>query len=156
MSPDDKLQRARERALPLLRECEGIRLMPYTDAAGLLTVGIGHRTSDRRPITIKRVYELADADMRAAQSAFAELNGALNVNQLAALTSFVFNIGGGAQIYREAWPQTQELDICEVDQSPEADAFFPAVDADEWVEIARDERDGYAFVRYRRRAVDEG
>lgn len=96
MSPDDKLQRARERALPLLRECEGIRLMPYTDAAGLLTVGIGHRTSDRRPITIKRVYELADADMRAAQSAFAELNGALNVNQLAALTSFVFNIGGGA------------------------------------------------------------
>ena len=64
--------------------------------------------------------------------------------------------GGGAQIYREAWPQTQELDICEVDQSPEADAFFPAVDADEWVEIARDGHDGYAFVRYRRRAVDEG
>lgn len=65
-------------------------------------------------------------------------------------------IGGGAQIYREAWPQTRELDICEVDQSPEADAFFPAVDADEWVEIARDGHDGYAFVRCRRRAVDEG
>ena len=65
-------------------------------------------------------------------------------------------IGGGAQIYREAWPQTEELDICEVDQSPDADAFFPAIEPGEWAEIARDERDGYAFVRYRRRPADQG
>lgn len=96
MTGAEKLARARERALPLLRELEGIRLLPYRDVAGCLTVGIGHRTSNNKAITIKQAYELADADMVAAQAAFADMADALNVNQLAALTSFVFNIGVGA------------------------------------------------------------
>ncbi|MFT3862269.1 dihydrofolate reductase [Micropruina sp.] len=65
-------------------------------------------------------------------------------------------IGGGAQIYRAAWPLTEELDICEVDQSPEADAFFPAIEPAVWHEVERDQRDGYAFVRYHRRVADQG
>lgn len=59
-------------------------------------------------------------------------------------------IGGGAVIYRLAWPLTTHLDICEVDQSPEADAFFPEIDPAVWQETSRDPRDGYAFVTYRR------
>lgn len=65
-------------------------------------------------------------------------------------------IGGGAQIYREAWSRTEELDICEVDQAPEADAFFPAIDAAVWEQVSREPQDGYAFVRYRRRVADQG
>ena len=65
-------------------------------------------------------------------------------------------IGGGAQIYRLAWAHTEELDICEVDQVPDGDAFFPVIDAAEWEETSRDPRDGYAFVRYRRRPPDQG
>ena len=64
-------------------------------------------------------------------------------------------IGGGARIYREAWSRTEELDICEVDQAPEADAFFPAIDAAAWQQISREPHDGYAFVRYRR-VTDQG
>lgn len=65
-------------------------------------------------------------------------------------------IGGGAQIYHEAWSRTDELDICEVDQAPEADAFFPVIDPADWQQTSRDPQDGYAFVRYRRRAADQG
>ena len=65
-------------------------------------------------------------------------------------------IGGGAQIYRLAWPLLDELDICEVDQAPEADTFFPAIDAAEWRQVSRDGRDGYAFVRYARVGRDQG
>lgn len=60
-------------------------------------------------------------------------------------------IGGGAQVYRLAWDRLTDLDICEVDQSPEADAFFPTIDPADWDEVSREARDGYAFVRYRRR-----
>jgi len=59
-------------------------------------------------------------------------------------------VGGGAHVYRLAWPRLDELDITEVAQSPGADAFFPTIDPAQWTEIARDPRDGYAFVRYRR------
>ncbi len=59
-------------------------------------------------------------------------------------------IGGGAVIYRLAWSRLDELDITEVDQEPEADAFFPEIDPAQWTEIERDPRNGYAFVRYRR------
>lgn len=59
-------------------------------------------------------------------------------------------IGGGAVIYQLAWDRLDELDITEVDQAPEADTYFPPIDPTQWQEIARDPRDGYAFVRYRR------
>ncbi|MFZ1412180.1 MAG: dihydrofolate reductase [Micropruina sp.] len=60
-------------------------------------------------------------------------------------------VAGGAEIYRLAWDRLTGLDICEVDQEPEADTFFPAITDEEWVETSRDQREGYAFVRYQRR-----
>ena len=62
----------------------------------------------------------------------------------------VFVIGGG-QIYRLAMPVADRLLITEVDLEPEGDVTFPRIDALEWVEVSRDERDGFAFVEYRRR-----
>lgn len=64
---------------------------------------------------------------------------------------FACFIGGGAQIYRLAWPATTDLDITHVDVEPEGDAVFPQIEPTDWQEISRIRRDGYAFVRYRRR-----
>ena len=62
----------------------------------------------------------------------------------------VFVIGGG-QIYRLAMPVADRLLITEVDLEPEGDVTFPRIDALEWVQVSRAERDGFAFVEYRRR-----
>ncbi|MGA8045400.1 MAG: dihydrofolate reductase [Dermatophilaceae bacterium] len=61
----------------------------------------------------------------------------------------VFVIGGG-QIYRLAMPLADRLLITEVDLEPEGDVTFPRIDRSEWVEVSRDEREGFAFVEYHR------
>lgn len=66
---------------------------------------------------------------------------------------------GGESIYRQAMPIADELCLTEIDSTaPEADAFFPAVDATLWNEKSRethlaDEKHlcSYAFVNYVRR-----
>ncbi len=60
-------------------------------------------------------------------------------------------VAGGAQIYQLAWSHLTDLDVTQVDQAPDGDAFFPAIDPACWVEVSRDQRDGFAFVRYSRR-----
>jgi len=60
-------------------------------------------------------------------------------------------VAGGAQLYRLAWPYLTDLDITEVDQAPDGDAFFPEIDPALWAQTARDQRDGFAFVHYVRR-----
>ena len=60
-------------------------------------------------------------------------------------------VAGGAEIYRLAWDRLTRLDLTEVDLEPEGDALFPEVDPIDWVEVSRDQREGFAFVEYRRR-----
>ncbi|MDR1833125.1 MAG: dihydrofolate reductase [Propionibacteriaceae bacterium] len=60
-------------------------------------------------------------------------------------------VGGGAQLYREAWPLLTGLDITEVEASPEGDAFFPQIDPADWVQTMREDHGGFAFTTYRRR-----
>lgn len=69
----------------------------------------------------------------------------------------LFVIGGG-QIYKEAMPLCDELEITEVDASPEGDTFFPEIDPLVWKETEReefpaDEKNEYpfAFVSYEKR-----
>ena len=60
-------------------------------------------------------------------------------------------IGGGAEVYKLAWPRLTRLDITEVDAEPAGDAFFPAIDPEVWVEESREPRTGFDFVIYVRR-----
>jgi dihydrofolate reductase len=60
-------------------------------------------------------------------------------------------IFGGGEIYRQAWPRTTALEITHVDAAPEGDAYFPEIDVAQWQEVSREERDGFAWVRYERR-----
>ena len=61
-------------------------------------------------------------------------------------------VAGGGDIYRAAWKVLARLEITEVDAAPEGEVRFPHIDAEDWVETARENRSGYAFVTYRRRS----
>lgn len=60
-------------------------------------------------------------------------------------------IAGGGSIYQEAWPELTELDLTEVEASAEGTVYFPQIDPTEWQEVSREQREGFAFVRYTRR-----
>jgi dihydrofolate reductase len=44
---------------------------------------------------------------------------------------------GGAEIFRQWMPRAMRLEITEVNDRPEGDTFFPAIDASIWHETAR-------------------
>ncbi|MET7277487.1 dihydrofolate reductase [Kribbella sp. NPDC005582] len=60
-------------------------------------------------------------------------------------------VAGGGEIYRQALPYADRLELTEVDQSPAGDVTFPAFDRSDWTETARDPGDGFTFVSYTRR-----
>jgi dihydrofolate reductase len=69
-------------------------------------------------------------------------------------------VAGGAEIYRQAMPLATQLGITHVHQHVDGDAYFPAIDPNEWRESARSEREAaaedeaaFAFVTYER-AID--
>lgn len=83
--------------IALIREFEGLSLIPYQDSKGIFTQGIGHTkgiTADSLPITpdIAEQWlqeDLEDAEDEIDQHITVDLNG----NQYAALTSLCFNCG---------------------------------------------------------------
>lgn len=63
---------------------------------------------------------------------------------------------GGAQLYAQALPRADVLELTEIDRDYDGDTFFPAFDRDEWQEQSRtwhctDEGLRYAFVTCVRR-----
>jgi dihydrofolate reductase len=68
-------------------------------------------------------------------------------------------VAGGGEIYRQALPAADRLELTEVDQAPDGDITFPAFDPAEWPEIAREQHDGFSFVtrtRHHPLSVGEG
>ncbi len=83
----------------------------------------------------------------------AELAASLeNALKLASTATLVFIIGG-EQIYTQAMAIADRLEITEVDQKPEGDAWFPEIAAVDWGKTAKTEGNGFAFVTYRRRVA---
>ena len=69
-------------------------------------------------------------------------------------------IAGGAEIYAQAMPLATRLAITRVHKQVDGDAYFPAIDPNEWHEGARSEHEAaaedeaaFAFVIYER-AID--
>lgn len=48
-------------------------------------------------------------------------------------------VAGGGEIYRQALPRADRLDLTEVDLEVEGDTFFPEIDEGEWREVSREE-----------------
>lgn len=59
-------------------------------------------------------------------------------------------VAGGGEIYRQALPYADRLELTEVDQAPAGDVTFPEFDRSAWIDTARDPRDGFTFVTYTR------
>ncbi len=64
---------------------------------------------------------------------------------------------GGAQIYTQAMPLADVLDITLVNANLEADAFFPEIDPKVWKEVSREDHQAddrhaydYSFVKYKK------
>jgi dihydrofolate reductase len=99
----------------------------------------------RRNIVISRQQDYAAPGAEIADS----LENAL---KLASTATAVFAIGG-EQIYRQAMPLADRLEITEVDLEPEGDAWFPEIAAFDWEKVAKTAGAGFEFVTYRRRAA---
>ncbi|MGH3472653.1 MAG: dihydrofolate reductase [Nocardioidaceae bacterium] len=62
--------------------------------------------------------------------------------------TFVF---GGAEVYAETLPVADRLMITWVDAEPEGDAYFPAVEWDEWSVVSTESLEGCERLIYERR-----
>ncbi|MDQ7991617.1 MAG: dihydrofolate reductase [Propionicimonas sp.] len=87
-------------------------------------------------------------DGRATGHVVASLSEAL---QLARTLDEEVYVAGGGTVYHEAWPALTDLDLTEVEAAAEGTVYFPQIDPTEWAEVSREQRDGFAFVRYTRR-----
>lgn len=83
----------------LIKSYESLRLEAYQDGGGVWTIGYGH-TLTARPgmkITEAQALQLFREDVRRASRWVTKfIRVPLTDNQFAVLTSFVFNLGGGA------------------------------------------------------------
>ena len=60
-------------------------------------------------------------------------------------------LAGGGELYRQLWDRVDTLEITHIDRVIDGDTTLPPIDPDRWVETARDDRDGFSWVSYRRR-----
>ncbi len=99
-----KTQQAEMMAKKILKEFEGFRGKVYRDSAKIPTIGYGHTAyaGDPNPnkiktITRKEAEKVLDRDIANVRRQIAKkLKVPLNEHQLAAIISFVFNVGIGA------------------------------------------------------------
>lgn len=101
----------------------------------------------RRNIVITRQ---ADYQAPGAELAYSLESGLA----LAAGDEVIFVIGG-AEIYQQAMPLADRLEITEVDLDPEGDSWFPEISAVNWKKTAKNTPPGqtgtgFSFVTYRR------
>uniref|UniRef100_A0A7D6CS37 dihydrofolate reductase n=2 Tax=Natrinema zhouii TaxID=1710539 RepID=A0A7D6CS37_9EURY len=57
-------------------------------------------------------------------------------------------VAGGATVYKQFLPAVDRMVVTAVHDEPDGDTFFPDWDRESFREIARDDRDGFAFVEY--------
>jgi dihydrofolate reductase len=121
-----------------------------------LTMGsvliMGRKTYDSigRPLPGRTIFVITRDRMWRGEGvrAVPSLDEALD--QALELDSQTIFVAGGGEIYRAAWDRLTGLEITEVAQNPVGEVTFPTIDPDDWIETAREPRDGYSFVSYRR------
>jgi dihydrofolate reductase len=116
------------------------------------TLVMGRKTYDSigRPLPGRRTVVVTRQPDWAAQADGVEVAHSLDYALKLADGNDVY-IAGGGEIYRQALPLGDRLELTEVAQSPAGDVTFPAFDRAEWTETARTPHDGFSFVTYTRR-----
>jgi dihydrofolate reductase len=117
----------------------------------------------RRPLPGRtNIVITRDADFRASGAVVVQsFSEALAIARADALRRSAAEIAviGGAEIYAQAMPVADRLEITEVHARPEGDTVFPAIDRELWKEVARedhgsgpDDDAAFSYVTWRRKA----
>lgn len=105
---------------------------------------IGRPLPDRTTVVVTR-----NSAWRPAEGALVAASLPEALETAAAIDVEVFVVGG-AQVYAEALPSADRLELTLVDAEPAGDVTFPDVDWGDWRELRRETGDGVAFVTYER------
>lgn len=105
---------------------------------------IGRPLPGRRTIVVTRDAAWTHAGVETAHSFTQALD-------LAGPADEVFIVGGG-EIYAQAMPFAHRMILTRVEAEPDGDTLFPEWDPSQWAVVECDQREGYAFVTYERRA----
>ena len=87
---------AKQIAIKLIKECEGCKLTAYKDSVSIWTIGYGHiqGVTAGMEITQEQAEAYFESDiMEYLVPVQKEVGKICNANQIAALTSFAFNLG---------------------------------------------------------------
>jgi len=111
---------------------------------------MGKALPNRRNIVVSRNHDFKLEDAETTTSLQSSID-------LAAGEEEVFIIGG-AEIFRQALPLLNKIHLTRINESFEADTFFPEISVEDWIEEARedhhpDEKNPfeYSFLTYRKR-----
>ena len=77
------------------------------------------------------------------------------IEAAAAVDEEVFVVGG-AQVYADALPLADRIELTLVDAEPDGDTRFPEVDWSMWREVGREPGEGWTAVTYEREGGDAG
>ena len=94
----EKFNNSKQIAIKLIKECEGCKLTAYKDSVGVWTIGYGHirGVKEGMKITQEQAETYFESDiMDYLLPVQKEVGQICNANQIAALTSFAFNVGNG-------------------------------------------------------------
>lgn len=125
---------------------EDLRHFKQLTMGGTLVMGrktyesIGRPLPGRRTVVVTRQYGWSADGVDVA--------GSLEAALATAGDGEVFVVGGG-EIYRQALPLADALEITQVDAEPSGDVYFPPIGQD-WSEIRRTGGEGLEMVRYER------
>lgn len=97
---------------------------------------IGRPLPGRRNIVVSRNPTFRADGVEVVASLGQAINACDDQNECAE----VFVIGGAA-LYAEALPRVDRVYLTEVDTAPDGDTLFPALDKNQWCEIARERRE---------------
>ncbi len=111
---------------------------------------IGRPLPGRHNIVVSRNVDLAIEGCSVVPSIDAALEAAGDVPEVMVM--------GGASFYEQLLPHADRLVLTLIDLEIEGDAWFPALEGDEWSEVAREEHEPdeknrwpYTFIEFERR-----
>lgn len=110
---------------------------------------IGRPLPGRRTVVITRQRGWAHEGVTVVHDTGKGLERALRAIVRESGDPLVFVFGGG-EIYASLMDRAATLELTEIGEDLAGDVFFPAWDKNEWTETAREQRDGFAWVTYRR------
>jgi dihydrofolate reductase len=94
--------------------------------------GIGKPLPDRQSIVVTRDADWAWDGVLVARSVEEALRMGADLDELV-------NVGGGAQVYRDALPVATDQILTEVHATPSGDTHYPDFDEADWLETRRED-----------------